>query len=231
MSKKWYEYLVTFGPPSDASPPPSDEPAALPQEAPPTPAQRVADIAAAVPPSPQFSQPVANALSFDDIYAAAGIDVPAHRYSILKIAEMLESEHLRGMAAPVKRSSILVALDAAGVKVDEIIKDAVRRDRALDAFEALQQRALEKLEADKTREIGRIQAEMDRYLAEQQALLEQNRQEVEREKHRLCAWCDAKRREEQRIALAVSYFALDQPITVSPAEEAAPPAEKAVQSS
>lgn len=228
MSKKWYEYFVTLGPSAD--------PASFPETtAPDTPepasaAQRVAEIAARVAPAPDFQQPVANALAFDEIYDAAGIEVPAHRYSILKIADMLESEHIRGMAAPVKRSSILVALDAAGVKLTDIIQDAVRRDRALDAFEALQQRALEKLEADKNKEIAQIQAEMDRHLAEQKARLEKSQQEVAREKDRLRAWREAKRREEQRIAVAVSYFALDQPITVSPAEEAVPQ-EKAAQSS
>ena len=229
MSKKWYEYFVTLGPPADPASPP-DEPASQASSEPGSAAQRVAEIAARVAPAQDFKQPVANALAFDEIYAAAGIELPPHRYSILKIADMLESEHIRGMAAPVKRSSILLALDAAGVKLDDIIQDAVRRDRALDAFEALQQRALEKLEADKNKEIAQIQAEMDRHLAEQKARLEKSQQEVSREKDRLRAWREAKRREEQRIAVAVSYFALDQPITVSPAEEAAPPA-RATQSS
>ena len=226
MSKKWYEYLVTFGPPAGESAPPGDSAEPPAADA----AQRVAEIAAGVAPAPEFTQPVSNALSFDEIYAAAGIQVPPHRYTILKIADMLESEHIRGMAAPVKRSSILVALDAAGVKINDVIQDAVRRDRALDAFEALQARALEKLETEKNKELAQIQAEMDRYLAEQKARLEKSRQEVAREKDRLRAWREAKRREEQRIAVAVSYFALDQPITVSPAEEAAPPA-RATQSS
>ena len=226
MSKKWYEYLVTFGPPAgdvsapadgSAEPPPADA------------AQSVAAIAATVAPTPEFKQPVANALAFDDIYEAAGIQTPAHRYTILKIAAMLESEHIRGMAAPVKRSSILVALDAAGVKINDIIQDAVRRDRALDAFEALQARALDKLEAEKNKESAQIQAEMDRFLAEQKARLEKSQQDVVREKERLRAWRDAKRREEQRIAVAVSYFALDTPISVTPAEEAPP--EKASKSS
>jgi hypothetical protein len=172
---------------------------------------------------------VASTLSFDDIYDAAGIQTPAHCYTILKIADMLESEHLRGMAAPVKRSSILVALDAAGVKINDIIQDAVRRDRALDAFETLQARALQKLETEKSEEVARIQAEIDRYVAEQKARLEKSQQEVVREKERMRAWREAKRREEQRIATAVSYFALDQPISVSPAEEAPP--EKVVKSS
>ncbi len=225
MSKKWYEYLVTFGPPPGEASPPAE-----PSEPPPADAaQSVAEIAATVAPEPEFKQPVANALSFDDIYDAAGIQTPAHRYTILKIADMLESEHIRGMAAPVKRSSILVALDAAGVKINDIVQDAVRRDRALDAFEALQSRALEKLEAEKNKEVAQIQAEMDRYLAEQKARLEKSGQEVVREKERLRAWRDAKRREEQRIATAVSYFALDQPISVSPAEETLP--EKASKSS
>jgi hypothetical protein len=226
VSKKWYEYLVTFGPPAGQAAPPEASTDPPPANA----AQSVADIAASVALAPEFTQPVSNALSFNEIYDAAGIQTPPHRYTILKIADMLESEHIRGMAAPVKRSSILVALDAAGVKINDIIQDAVRRDRALDAFEALQARALEKLEADKNKEIAQIQAEMDRYLAEQKARLEKSRQEVAREKDRLRAWREAKRQEEQRIAVAVSYFALDTPITVSPAEQAAPP-EKATRSS
>jgi len=36
----------------------------------------------------------------------------------------------------VKRSSILVALDAAGAKIDDIIQDAVKRDRALEQLRA-----------------------------------------------------------------------------------------------
>ncbi|MGH9649453.1 MAG: hypothetical protein ACRD3I_03170, partial [Terriglobales bacterium] len=87
----------------------------------------------------------------------------------------------------------------------------------------------DKLEAEKNKELAQIQAEMDRYLAEQKARLEKSGQEVVREKERLRAWREAKRREEQRIAVAVSYFALDTPITVSPAEEAPP--EKASKSS
>jgi len=226
VSKKWYEYLVTFGPSSGEAAAPADPSA---EEPPADAAQSVADIAATVTTAPEFKQPVANALSFDDIYDAAGIQTPAHRYTILKIADMLESEHIRGMAAPVKRSSILVALDAAGVKINDIIQDAVRRDRALDAFEALQARALDKLEAEKNKEVAHIQAEIDRHVAEQKARLEKSQTDVAREKERMRAWREAKRREEQRIAIAVSYFALDTPISVSPAEEAPP--EKASKSS
>jgi len=43
---------------------------------------------------------------------------------------MLESEHLRNLPSDVKKSSVLVALDAAGVDIKEVIQDAIRRDRA-----------------------------------------------------------------------------------------------------
>ena len=62
---------------------------------------------------------------------------------------MLQSEHIRNLPAEVKRSSILLALDAAGVKLQDIIEDAVRRDRALDTFERVQQKAVEDLEKQK----------------------------------------------------------------------------------
>ena len=52
------------------------------------------------------------------VYDAAKIGAPAHGYTVLKVAEMLQSEHIRALPADVKRKSIMVALDAAGVKVD-----------------------------------------------------------------------------------------------------------------
>ena len=55
-----------------------------------------------------------------------------------------------------------MALEAAGVPIQEVIEDAVKRDRALDTFERVQQKALDELEARKTQENQQIQAEMDR---------------------------------------------------------------------
>src|ERR1041385_8454137 len=95
----------------------------------------VAEIAASVPAVSTFSAPVEDPTSFAQIYEAAEIATPAHGYTILKVAGMLQSEHLHGLPQEVKRSSILVALEAAGAKIDDVIQDAVRRDRALDSFE------------------------------------------------------------------------------------------------
>jgi hypothetical protein len=177
-------------------------------------------------PEPKFAPPAGAPASFDEIYNLAEIPAPEHGYTILKVAEMLENEHIRGLSPAVKRSSILVALDAAGVKVDEVIQDAVRRDRALDGYERAQQATLESLEKSKAVENREIQAELDRLTAEHQARMQSNEDQVAREKERLYGWRLKKQQEEQKIAAAVGYFVSENPITTSgpsPAPPATPP--------
>ena len=142
MTKKWYNYFVsvdeanrTGEAPGSGSAPAAEMSAA----------QSVAEIASTVAAEPKFTSPVSDPTSFDEIYKAAEIPSPAQGYSILKIAQMLESEHIRNLPSDVKKSSVLVALDAAGVDIKEVIQDAVRRDRALDTYERVQQRAVEEL--------------------------------------------------------------------------------------
>jgi hypothetical protein len=92
----------------------------------------------------------------------------------MKVADMLQSEHIRNLPREVKRSSVLVALEAAGVAIQDVIQDAVKRDRALDAFERVQQKALEELEVRKSQENQQIQAEMDRLVAEHRSHIQAN---------------------------------------------------------
>ena len=122
---------------------------------------------------PKFTAPVSSAAGFDEIYQAAEIQPPAHGYTIMKIADMLHSERIRTLPAEVKKSSVLLALDAAGVKIEEVIEDAVKRDRALDGFERVQQKALnESGKPLKMQENQQIQADMDRLVQEHKARIQ-----------------------------------------------------------
>ena len=208
--KKWYNYFVTV----DQGAAGGDQPAA---EA--SPAQAVADIAARVAASRPAAPPppVSNLESFDEIFAAAEIRTPDHGYTIFKVADMLASDYIRNLPLEVKRSSVLVALEAAGVKVQEIVEDAVRRDKALDTFERVQQKALDALDARKAEENRQIQAELDRVVADHKARMEANTAEVQKEKERFYGWLLRKQQEEQRIADAVAPFVTENPITRGPA--------------
>ena len=208
MSKKWYNMFVSVDPNAGTG----EETA----EAPPADAARmVAEIAASVPAATTFSAPVSHSASFGEIYEAAEIAVPAHGYTILKVAGMLHSEHLNGLPLEVKRSSILVALEAAGAKIEDIIQDAVRRDRALDSYERVLEKSRGEVEAAKIEENKKVEAEMNRMLADYRARIQANNEAVSKENERFAKWQSQKQQEERTIAEAVTYFVTENPITVS----------------
>jgi hypothetical protein len=184
--------------------------------------QTVAQIAASIKPEAKFTAPVRNPASFTEIYEAAEIRPAAHGYTILKVAEMLESELIRALPSDVKRRSVLVALEAVSVKITDIIEDAVRRDRALDTYERVQQKALTELENRKTQENRKIQEEIDRLVAEKQGQIQSNNGEIARERDRFKSWCLQKQKEEKRISAAISHFVSENPITVSGGNEVDP---------
>jgi hypothetical protein len=219
MSKKWYNLFVSVDESQDH---PTDMEAAGPPP-PPNAAQAVAEIARSVAPEPKFTAPVNNPTSFQEIYNAAEILPPAHGFTVMKVAEMLHSEHIRTLPREVKRSSVLVALEAAGAQIQDVIQDAVKRDRALDTFERVQEKALNELESRKSKENQQIQAEIDRIVAEHRARMQANNDEVAKEKERFFGWRLKKQEEEQKIADTVSYFVAENPITTGGAAAAPVP--------
>ena len=228
MSKKWYNYIVSVddaGGPEQGPSNVSNAPGAAKSAS-----QSVAEIASSIAAEPKFTTPISDPTSFDEIYKAAEIPPGPQGYTILKISQMLESEHIRNLPSDVKRSSVLVGLDAAGVDVKEIIQDAIRRDRALDTYERVQQRAAEELEARKNKENSDIQAQIDQYVTGQRAKIQSNNEEVAREKERFTGWRLKKQQEEKKIAEAVGYFVSENPITTGDVN-APPTSKKATQRS
>src|SRR6202050_2458037 len=228
MPKKWYNYIVSVdedqntqqGAPKPANVAPGAKSAA----------QTVAEIASTMAPEPKFTTPVSDPTSFEEIYKAAEIPPAPRGYSILKISQMLESERIRTLPSDVKKSTVLVALDAAGVDIKEVIQDAIRRDRALDTYERVQQHAAEELEGRKTKENGDIQAQIDKYVTEQRAKIQANNEAISREKERFTGWRLKKQQEEKKIAEAVGYFVSENPITTGDVN-APPPTSKIAQRS
>jgi len=220
MSKKWYNLFVSV---DESSIRPEESEATSPA---PSAAQAVADIARSVAaagpqgPPPAFASGVSNPTSFAEIYQAAEIHPPAHGFTIEKVGDMLRSEHIRNLPRDVKKSSVLVALEAVGAPIQDVIQDAMKRDQALDTFESVQERSLNQLETQKTKENQEIQAEIDRLLADHKARIQANNDAIAKEKERFFAWRLKKQEEEQKIADSVSYFVTENPITGG---HAAPP--------
>lgn len=142
-------------------------------------------------------------LPMEDIYRAAGIMTPRKGYSINKVVEMVNSEHIRNLPKDMKRVALLMALDAAGVPIDEVLKDAKLRQEALDTYEAAQRKELEAEWARKQEECDQIEAELETVKAHYKARIGRNKDGVAREKAVFNDWLAVKQQERQSIAEAM----------------------------
>ncbi len=131
----------------------------------------------------------------EDIYREAGIMIPRKGYSVQKVVEMLNSEHIRGLSKEMKRAAVLMALDAAGISIDQIQRDAKARQDALDLFEAGQKKQIEAEWARKAEEVTQIQAELESIKAHYMARISRNMEGVAREKATFSNWQTTKQQE------------------------------------
>jgi hypothetical protein len=139
---------------------------------------------------------------FDDVYLAALGKGSDSGYHILKVSDMLASPYLNGLSPEAKRCALLMALDAAGASPDELLQDAMLRQRALNDYEQALEDRLRKFEAVKSEENRQIQAEMDRLVAQYKGRIQSNLSQVERDQDELRAWQRRKQQECQRITEA-----------------------------
>ena len=167
-------------------------------------------------------------LSMEDIYRTAGIVSPRKGYSITKIVEMLNSEHIRGLSKETKRAAILMALDGAGVTIEQVQRDARARQGALDAYENEQRKQTEAEWARKAEEITHIQAELESIKAHYTARISRNMEALARDKARFNNWVTTKEQESQSMAEAIDLctkIPSSEPVATAPSHPASLAAE------
>jgi hypothetical protein len=141
--------------------------------------------------------------SAEDIYRTAGIMNLRRGSSISKVAGILHSDHARGLPKEARQAAVLMALDAAGIAVDEVLQDAKTRQDALNSYEAELRKEVEAEWACKADENVQIQAELERVKARYMARISRNLEGVAREKVVFNDWLTMKQQESQSIAEAV----------------------------
>jgi hypothetical protein len=141
-------------------------------------------------------------LPMEDIYRAAGIMNPPKGYGIQKVVDMLHSEHIRALSREMKRAAVLMALDAAGIPIDQLQRDVRMRQEALDSYEEEQKKQVEAEWARKAEENIQIAAELERTTAHHKSRIARNLEAVAREKETFDGWLITKRQEMQYMAEA-----------------------------
>lgn len=149
--------------------------------------------------------PAAHCSDFERVYRDAGTKPPEVPCGILKVVEMMNSQHLSGLSPEARRCAVLMALEAAGAQMEDLLQDAVLRQRALNDYEKQQEDNLRRFDEAKTGENRGLQAELDRLTAQYMARLQANLDEVAREQDAFRAWRKKKQQEAQRIAEAAAF--------------------------
>lgn len=182
-------------------------------------------FAEAEPPPVTRSEVAADVEEFSAVYQEAGIELPPHGYGVEKVGEMLQSKHLQTLGREVRATAVLAALEAAQVPVRDVLQDAVRRDKALDAFEAAKQREVQELRAEAERRIQAIKDEIEAILKAKNAELESLKKAGEAAQEAFVRLQARKRREEERLFEVVAHFVAgaENPITTSTGGPSAPP--------
>lgn len=173
------------------------------------------------PSSPAFSdrdriepppKPVTAKLpSFDDIYRKSPCKsaTTTAEYTILKVADMVNSDDLHGLSPGARHSALMMALKAAGVAVEDMLQDAVQRQRVLNENEDAQLRRLQEFETSKQRENERLANEMETICTQYRTRIAAGVEEMERERDGFRDWQERKVREQRRIAEAAAACVSD----------------------
>ena len=132
--------------------------------------------------------PAELSVPFEDVFKAAGINPSASSWTIDQLEQFLNSEKIRGMDRTEAQHEVLRVLADRGIDTSDIVKDAVARDQALDAFE-------ESI-ADKRRDWIDLKRRQIRQIEE----------EISNEEKTWANWRARKRQREKDMARAVAYL-------------------------
>ncbi len=137
--------------------------------------------------------PAELSIPFDDVFKAAGIQTSPTGWTVDRLQEFLNSDRIRRMDRADVQRETLNMLAAEKVDTADLIKDAISRDQALDAF------------ADS------ILKKRTRWLGEKRQEIQALEEEIAAEEKKWNDWRRKKRQREQDMARAVGYL-IDKPV-------------------
>jgi hypothetical protein len=141
-------------------------------------------------------------IGFDGILTAAGVHTPEHGWTVQKLIDVLRSEGVRKLTREEAQRRVLSALAQDKAPTEDVVRDAVARDQALDAFERF---AKEKLGAQRERRQERLKAGEEQLQALQREL-DRIRREQKQEELDWNAWRKSKTDYEKDMAWALSFI-------------------------
>lgn len=186
-------------------------------KAPVRPPQRVADLVAGET-APKFAPPKNDSAdlskqSFEEIYKQAGLG--ASPCSVDELETLMENPAVANQPLSVKVIAVNLALSAKGVSQETPIADAVRRDRALDAYQSMLTNRARAAEQRNLEKIQQLTQETEEYLKRKQAEMDALRAEIAEVKRQEIDFSLRREAEEKRLANLITPFLEGKPNPVT----------------
>jgi hypothetical protein len=153
-------------------------------------------------------------VGFDRVFESAGVRPPAHGWTIDRLQQLLRTDPYRDMNREAAQAAILGLLSTAQAEVEDLVRDAIARDQAIDKFAAFVRQKMSDRSVARQRRISDLDEQI-RGLEKERASLEEERTS---DRERWQAWKAKKIAFEKEMAWALSYL-LDRPVvTIEPDE-------------
>ncbi len=146
--------------------------------------------------------PAELSVAFEKVFEAAGIKSPAHGWTASRLKQLLETEQFRGMDRGSMQKALLNILAAEKIDVEDIVKDVIARDQALDAFEAFTRKKMNDRVTARQRKLSEVESQI-LSLEEQRARLTE---EMNGDQEQWRRWQERKRAYERELSHTMSYL-------------------------
>jgi hypothetical protein len=144
---------------------------------------------------------------FEKIFEAAGATPPQHGWTIARLRALLATEAYRRQGHSEAQRSLLSTLSSARVPAEDLVREAMAQDQALDAFESFVSRKASDHMAVEEHRVAELDAKIQALQSERTRLAEH----LQSEQEKLRDWRRRKRSYERELAATIGYIT-DRPV-------------------
>jgi len=139
---------------------------------------------------------------FDKIIETAGVTAGSHGWTIERLRNLLLTDEFKNLGREAVQKRILHLLESEKVEIEDLVKDAIARDQALDSFEKFARKKLEDRMAVRQRQIATLE---DRIRTlEKESTLVKNQMDADEQQWK--DWKQRKRAQERDLAWTVGFL-------------------------
>lgn len=139
--------------------------------------------------------PAELSISFEEVFKAAGLQTPAVGWTVDRLLDFINSERIRQMDHADAQRETLRMLASEKVDSADVVKDAISRDQALDAFEEFILKKRQQWKTEKNQLLDELKEEQ-----------RQIEEEIRAEDRKWTEWRRLKRQREIDMARAIGYL-------------------------